>query len=104
VTTAGFKLPDDGLVFCDVDGKPLAPDTVSRDWANLVIARKLPPVSFHGLRHTYVSILIERGLSVYAIAKLIGHSDPALTLRTYSHLFTEKDDRAAAAIEAALHS
>ena len=58
----------------------------------MVVSRKLPPVSFHGLQHAHVSALIAGGQSVYAISKRIGHSDPALTLRTYSHLLSEKDD------------
>jgi integrase len=98
------KLPEDALVFSDIEGNPLSPDKVSRDWARVVVSRKLPPVSFHGLRHTHVSALIAAGQNVYAVSKRIGHSDPALTLRTYSHLFSRKDDTAAAAIEAALRS
>jgi integrase len=98
------RLPDDALVFSDVEGNPLSPDTVSRDWSNLVIARKLPKVSFHGLRHTHVSMLVAADENIYSISKRIGHSDPALTLRTYSHLFDEQTDTAAAAIEAALRA
>lgn len=96
------KQPDDALVFSTVDGSPISPDKVSRDWANLVIARNLPNVSFHGLRHSNVSMLIDGGLDVYAVSRRIGHSSAALTLETYTHLFRSKDAEAAEAIERAL--
>jgi integrase len=96
------RLPDDALVFSTVEGEPLSPDKLSRDWANLVIARQLPKVSFHALRHSNVSMLIDGGLDVYAVSRRIGHSDASLTLRVYTHLFKSKDAEAAKAIQAAL--
>jgi integrase len=42
-----------------------------------VLARKLPPVSFHGLRHSHVSALINSNVDVVTISKRIGHSNPA---------------------------
>jgi integrase len=93
---------DDALVFCEHDGSPLSPDKLSRDWGRVVVARKLPKVSFHALRHTHVSALIDAGLDVFAVSRRIGHGSAALTLKTYTHWFSKKDTAAAAAIEAAL--
>jgi integrase len=93
---------DDALVFTDIEGKPLCPDTVSRDWANLVRLRKLPKVSFHGLRHTNVSLLVAAGLDVHTVSRRIGHASAALTLRTYTHLFRNREREAAEAIEQVL--
>jgi integrase len=42
--------------------------------------------SFHGLRHTYASQLVQAGATVYAIADQLGHSNPMTVLRTYGHL------------------
>lgn len=42
--------------------------------------------TFHGLRHTYASQLIQSGATVYAVADQLGHADPAQVLRTYGHL------------------
>ena len=96
------KAPDDALVFCQPDGEPMSPDKLSRDWCRLVAGRKLPKVSFHALRHSHVSALIDGGLDVFSVSRRIGHGSAALTLRTYTHLFTKRDGEAAAAIEAAL--
>ena len=96
------KQPDDALVFSSVGGSPMSPDKLSRDWANLVRTRKLPHVSFHGLRHSHVSMLIDGGLDVFSVSRRIGHSSASLTLNRYTHLFSRKDSEAVAAIEAAL--
>jgi len=42
-------------------------------------------VVFHTLRHTYASRLVERGVDLYTVKTLLGHSTLALTER-YSHL------------------
>jgi integrase len=46
--------------------------------------------------------LIAAGIDVVTVSKRLGHASPALTLNTYSHLFRNKDDQAAAVIDAAL--
>jgi len=42
-------------------------------------------VRIHDLRHTYASILIQNGVSLYEVQKLLGHSSPNMTQR-YAHL------------------
>ena len=96
------KLPEAALVFSNIEGAPIRPDKLSRDWANLVRSRKLPRVSFHALRHTNVSMLVDGGLDVYQVSRRIGHSSASLTLKTYTHLFRSREAEAAEAIEAAL--
>lgn len=98
------KFPDDALVFSREDGSPMSPDNLSRDWRRLVISRKFPRVSFHALRHSHVSALINGGLDVFSVSRRIGHGSPALTLKTYTHLFSKKDTQAAEAIESALRT
>ena len=99
----GQGKPDaDALVFSNIDGDPMPPNNLSRDWRRFVKARKLPNVSFHGLRHSHVSALIARGVDVLTISRRIGHASPVVTLRTYAHMFQQTDTVAATAIEGAL--
>jgi integrase len=56
----------------------------------------------HALRHHYASVLLESGVSIRAVSEYLGHHDPGFTLRTYAHLMPESEDRARAAIDAAL--
>ncbi|MGG2465613.1 tyrosine-type recombinase/integrase [Streptomyces sp. RGM 3693] len=53
----------------------------------------------HALRHFYASVLLASGESIKAIAEYLGHSDPGFTLRTYTHLMPNSQDRARRAID-----
>jgi integrase len=99
----GGRLPDDALLFADIDGKPLSPNAVSAAWADLAKRIGMPQVSFHALRHTHASQLIDEGVDIVTISKRLGHAKPDITLRTYAHLFRKDDGKAAAAINAALN-
>jgi integrase len=96
------KLDTDALVFSRLDGSPLPPNNLSRDWRRFAQTRGLPAVAFHALRHSHVSALIAAGVDPLTISRRIGHSSPVVTLRVYAHLFRNTDAAAADAIEAAL--
>jgi integrase len=56
----------------------------------LIKARaKLSDLRVHDLRHSYASIAVQSGASLYDVQKMLGHSSPQMTQR-YSHL---SDDR-----------
>ena len=46
-------------------------------------------ITFHGLRHTHASYLIYKRISIYMIAKRLGHSDVGITQRVYTHIISE---------------
>jgi integrase len=95
------RLPDDALLFATLEGKPWAPNLLSTLWLNF--ARRIGvKVTFHALRHTHASQLIDRGVDIVTISKRLGHAKPDITLRTYAHMFRKDDSRAAAAINAAM--
>ena len=96
------KLPDDALLFADIEGRPLSPTAVSTAWADFAESVGIPAVTFHALRHTHASQLIDQGVDIVTISKRLGHVKPDVTLRVYAHLFQKDDAKAAAAINAAL--
>jgi site-specific recombinase XerD len=53
----------------------------------------------HKLRHTYASTLLAGGVDIRTVSAALGHHDPAFTLRTYSHLIGDADDRIRAALD-----
>ncbi|MFC8223061.1 tyrosine-type recombinase/integrase [Streptomyces sp. NPDC057362] len=53
----------------------------------------------HALRHYYASVLLDAGENIKALAEYLGHSDPGFTLRTYTHLLPNSQQRARDAID-----
>jgi integrase len=96
------RLPDDALLFATIDGRPLAPNLVSTLWVYFAQRIGLPEITFHSLRDTHASQLIDQGVDIVTISKRLGHAKPDITLRTYAHMFRKDDSRAAAAINAAM--
>jgi integrase len=95
------RLPDDALLFATIEGAPLSSNAMSAAWADFATSISMPEVTFHALRHTHASQLIDAGVDIVTISKRLGHSKPDITLRIYAHLFRNDDSKAAAAINAA---
>ena len=68
------------MVFPDVDFNHIA-RTIKRDAINAGIK----PIRFHDLRHSFASIFMMAGGSIYELQKILGHSSIRMTER-YSHL------------------
>jgi integrase len=86
--------------------KPGEPyQNLSRAWILARALRGLDDVRLHDLRHSYASLLASRGKSLLVIGKLLGHRDPASTMR-YAHLApaieTEINDEIGAVMSAAM--
>jgi integrase len=57
-------------------------------------------ITFHDLRHTFISLMARANVHVSVIAAMVGHKDGgALLLRRYRHLFPLEQKDAAAAFE-----
>ena len=54
-------------------------------WNAVRAEADLRDVRLHDLRHTYASVALMHGETVLTIGKLLGHDDPATTLK-YIHL------------------
>ena len=71
----------------------MSTETLYGCWRPLRAAAGLPGLRLHDLRHTYASFALGRGETVLTIGRLLGHRDPATTLR-YTH-FADATARAA---------
>jgi integrase len=94
------KLPNDALLFGDIDGNPVTPNSAA--WGDYAARIEIPDVNFHALRHTHASQLIDANVDIVTISKRLGHTKPDITLRIYAHLFRKDDSKAAAAINATM--
>ena len=54
------------------------------------IGKRLTP---HGLRHTFASLLLEKGVAVPEVSALLGHKDSYVTWKVYAH-FTRRESTA----------
>lgn len=87
-----------GLVFTSRWGEPLYPDTVTALMTKLINqhnksvtppAKPLPHARLHDLRHLHATTLLLAGVPVHVVAARLGHADPSVTLRVYSHVLRE---------------
>lgn len=64
------------------------------------LRRALAPhgISIHSLRHTYAYILKSQGIHVTTAQKLLGHSDPKITLAVYTRVLDSEIDEAGATL------
>ena len=90
------------MLFGDIEGSPPSPNALSAAWSDFAEHIGVPAVTFHALRHTHASQLIDAGVDIVTISKRLGHAKPDITLRIYAHLFRKDDAKAAAAIDEAL--
>jgi integrase len=95
------RAPDDSLVFARWDGATRAPHWLTQKFGLTMAALKIEGVTLHSLRHTHASQLIAAGMDVLTISRRLGHGSPVITLKTYGHLFSNTDARAAEIMQAA---
>lgn len=78
------KLPDAFVFVNQRTGKPYSKTTYQKIWD---AARKQTGInikSYEGLRHSFASQRVSRGISIYLISKVLGHTS-AKTTERYSH-------------------
>lgn len=93
------------LLSTTAEGRPIRRSTFNGAvWRPAVEAAGLEPsrgTGFHQLRHHYASVLLDAGVSVRQLAEHLGHDDPSFTLKTYSHVMPDSEDRTRRAVDAA---
>jgi integrase len=76
-------------VFCNKAGEMLRSDTISHQFKRALRQNKMSEaLHFHSLRHSFASILVQKGTPIYQVSKLLGHSSVKVTER-YAHLYAE---------------
>jgi integrase len=70
-------------------------DRKANEWRYDGAAGKIsPPATFHDLRRSYGSLLLNSGASAEVIQELLGHADLRMTRRAYAHLLQKTLQRA----------
>ncbi len=91
----GDKWVDTDFIFTQWNGLPMHPSTPSKWFAKFLKKHELRKITFHQLRHTSATILINAGLNIRALSSRLGHSNTSTTLNIYSHALKSADKTAA---------
>jgi integrase len=108
---ADVTIAPDAYVFSNsVDcSDPIRPDSVTQAFRRLCQRAQDAdpsgepwPYRFHDLRHYTATELFRQGHNPRTVADRLGHADPALTLRVYTHDTKDQAQAAAASLSAGL--
>ena len=89
IESRGLSWREDVCIVIDREGRPWHPNRLTFAFANFITARGLPKVTLHGLRHTFASVANDARVPMYQISRTLGHSDPTITARIYTHVFDQ---------------
>ena len=79
------EFSDEWFVFGGI--KPIAESTIAKAKQKYFKAADLADIRLHDFRHSCASFLINNGASPLLVSKWLGHSNVAMTLNRYSHLY-----------------
>lgn len=71
-------------VICNRWGRPIK--SIQHVWKTLRTKAGLPDVHPHDLRRTFASRLVQEGMTIQAVSRLLRHSDISITAARYAHL------------------
>ncbi|MFI9384210.1 tyrosine-type recombinase/integrase [Kutzneria sp. NPDC052558] len=103
----GSELETVSLILVNEAGAPINRSDFNRlawrpalDKAGMGHAKRRDGMS--ALRHFFASTLLDAGESIKALAEWLGHSDPAFTMRFYTHRLPSSNERTQKAVDKAL--
>jgi len=83
------------------DGHLVSPDYVTHRFRKLIEKYDLPPLTFHQLRHSTASLLINNGYSLKEVQEWLGHANPRST-NVYAHMQYKSKENMAKTIGSSL--
>lgn len=81
----GGAWSEDGFVVINGAGHFFEPKNYQTLFKKYVRLAEIKDTNFHALRHTFATRSIENGMDVSVLSKILGHSNPAITLQKYVH-------------------
>ena len=93
---------DEGYVFCRFDGTPFHPERFSREFDRKQqyfnrdrSDQELPPITLHGLRHTWATLALSAGIDIKIVSERLNHSSTNITREIYTHVMPPMQSDAA---------
>jgi integrase len=76
------------VVFCSKVFTPIESGHLRRSFRLALRKAKIEDFHFHDLRHTFATRLVQAGVDLYKVQRLLGHKSPIMTQR-YAHHYPE---------------
>ncbi len=74
---------------------PVGRTTVRTHIDNAAKKAGIKRIRIHDFRHSHASLLIERNEPINLVADRLGHENPSITLKTYSHVYSARNKKLA---------
>ena len=90
------KHPDNPWMFpSGRTGEMYHPDSVVTLHKRILKDAGLEHIRFHDLRHTFATLALQNGVDVKTVSSMLGHYGAGFTLRTYTHVTRQMQQKAA---------
>lgn len=99
----GPDYEDNDLVCCTSTGSPIKPTYLRTVFNRTIEKCGVRKISFHGLRHTHATLLLQAGVHPKVVQERLGHRSIQTTLDTYSHIIPGIQEIAATSIQQSLY-
>ncbi len=90
---------ENNLIFPSSVGSPFEQSHVHKDFVKVLKAANLERIRFHDLRHTAASLMLNHGVPALAVSKILGHSNPSVTLTIYAQSTLDMQSKAASIMD-----
>lgn len=89
---AGDKWLDNDLVFATELGGLVDPRNLLRAFTTAAHSAGVENVGLHTLRHSAATAMLNAGVPMHVVSRILGHSSISITVDTYGHI-TEDSQR-----------
>lgn len=77
--------PNDVFILSGKNNRPFEPRSLQSNFQVFLKKQGLPKHTFHSLRHTFATRVIEKGYDPKAVSEILGHTNVKTTLELYVH-------------------
>jgi integrase len=71
-------------VFVTETSAPVHPSNLLKHFHKTLAAAELPKIRVHDLRHTCATLVLDEGIPLVTVSKILGHSSAAVTAKIYA--------------------
>ena len=84
-------------------GDPLQMNNLGqREFKRIIENARVRPITFHGMRHTCATLMLQAGVPVKVVSERLGHKKAETTIDIYMHVLPDMQEQAAQQLSAIL--